>query len=75
MPFVTSHWFLCLFVTALPSETSFRLWDVMICLEPTWIFRASLALFAIMEARSLLEASEIGTAVYVIHPSPSWSPS
>lgn len=65
MPFVTSHWFLCLFVTALPSETAFRLWDLLICLEPAWLFRASLALFAVMEARSLLEATEIGTAVYV----------
>lgn len=57
MPFVTTHWFLCLFVTSLPSETAFRLWDLIICLEPTWLFRATLALFATMEAQSLLEAS------------------
>ena len=66
MPFVTTHWFLCLFVTALPSESAFRLWDLILCLDAAWTFRASLALFAMMEAQDLLETHDLGTAVFVI---------
>ena len=130
MPFVTTQWFLCLFVSSLPSETSFRLvmhstltttpshpirqltrvpscpppladahclhspphpfashpfastrlrraytpphpmlssqWDLIFCHDPTWTFRASLALFATMEAQELLDATDLGSAVFVI---------
>ena len=66
MPFVTTQWFLCLFVSSVPAETAFRVWDLILCHDSTWTFRASLALFAMMEQRELLDASDLATAVFVI---------
>jgi hypothetical protein len=40
MPFVTTHWFLCLFMTALPSESAYRCWDLLLTVDAAWLFRA-----------------------------------
>ena len=66
MPFITTQWFLCLFVSSVPTETAFRLWDLILCHDATWTFRASLALFAIMEQQELLDAPDLATAVFVV---------
>ena len=66
MPFVTTQWFLCLFVSSLPAETAFRLWDLILCHDTCWTFRACLGLCAAMEEQELLDATDLATAVYVI---------
>ena len=66
VPFVTTQWFLCLFLNALPSESCFRVWDLIFCLHPCTIFQVAIALFGSMEEQSLLEATDIGPAVFVI---------
>ena len=66
VPFVTTQWFLCLFLNALPSETCFRVWDLIFCLHPCTIFQVSIALFGSMEEQSLLETTDVGPAVFVI---------
>tara|TARA_B110001469_G_C9458018_1_gene230948 strand:+ start:383 stop:622 length:240 start_codon:yes stop_codon:yes gene_type:complete len=40
VPFVTTQWFLCLFLNALPSESCFRVWDLIFCLHPCTMFQA-----------------------------------
>ena len=66
LSFVTSQWFLCLFLNSLPSEATFRVWDLVFCLHPCWLFQISLALVSVMEQQSLLETNELGPAVYVM---------
>ncbi|KAL1499441.1 hypothetical protein AB1Y20_011645 [Prymnesium parvum] len=66
LSFVTSQWFLCLFLNSLPSETVFRVWDLVFCLHPCWMFKISLALVALMEANFLLDASDLGPAVFIM---------
>ena len=67
VPFVTTQWFLCLFLNALPSESCFRVWDLIFCLHPCTIFQVAIALFGSMEEQSLLEATDIGPAVLATH--------
>ena len=43
VPFVTTQWFLCLFLNALPSESCFRVWDLIFCLHPCTIFQVAIA--------------------------------
>ena len=38
MPFITTQWFLCLFVSSVPAETAFRLWDLILCTTPPGSF-------------------------------------
>eukprot|EP00873_Tetraselmis_striata_P005860 jgi/Tetstr1/426124/TSEL_016452.t1 len=52
---VTSHWFLCLFVNALPLETCLRVWDVLFLeRDATVLFRSGLALVDIF-SKALLK--------------------
>lgn len=56
--FVTSKWFLCLFVTVLEGEALRRVWDVMLCDGIEVVFRVSFAMMwlssdAIVKARSM----------------------
>lgn len=44
---VTRSWFSSLFCTALPAETSVRIWDVLFLEGPKILFRAALALFKV----------------------------
>jgi len=44
-PVVTTRWFMCLFVGALPTETVLRLWDCFLLEGKQIIFRATVALF------------------------------
>jgi hypothetical protein len=66
VPFITTQWFLCLFLNALPSETCFRVWDLIFCLHRCTLFQVSVALFGAMEDHSLLDTSDIGPAVFVV---------
>ena len=44
---VTASWFHSLFCTALPSETTARIWDVLLLEGPKILFRVGLALFKV----------------------------
>lgn len=46
---VTASWFHSLFCTALPSETTARIWDVLLLEGPKILFRVGLALFKMNE--------------------------
>ena len=69
MPFATTQWFLCLFLNAVPPETAFRVWDLILCHHPASLFLAALALLAQCESNSFLEATEVGAAVYLLRSS------
>ena len=69
MPFATTQWFLCLFLNAVPPETAFRVWDLILCHHPASLFLAALALLAQCESNSFLEATEVGDAVYLLRSS------
>ena len=44
-PVVTTRWFMCLFVGALPTETVLRLWDCILLEGKLCLFRATVSLF------------------------------
>lgn len=46
---LTDEWFRCLFVTALPAETTARVWDCLILEGPKVLFRVALALCKMYE--------------------------
>ena len=41
VPFVTTQWFLCLFFNSLPSESAYRVWDLLLALRPSALFPVS----------------------------------
>ncbi|KDD73221.1 hypothetical protein H632_c2411p0 [Helicosporidium sp. ATCC 50920] len=56
---LATDWFLCLFCTTLPAETSTRVWDALFCEGPKVLFRVALALLSAHE-RALLACREVG---------------
>lgn len=56
---LSTDWFLCLFSTALPAETTCRVWDALFCEGPKVLFRVALALLRHAEA-ALLAADNAG---------------
>ncbi|KDD71304.1 hypothetical protein H632_c5342p0, partial [Helicosporidium sp. ATCC 50920] len=68
---VTLHWFLCLFVNALPAESCLRLWDVLFLeAAPVPLFRAALALVDLYSL-PLLETSESSDAYMLLQALPA----
>ena len=63
---LTLHWFLCLFVTSLPTETCLRVWD-LIFLEghPVALFRVALALVDVFNG-ALVETRESSDAYMLL---------
>jgi hypothetical protein len=62
IPSATSAWFLVAFLSSLPTESTFRLWDVLFFeRSPIMIFRSALALFDIY-SHALMETKESGDA-------------
>ncbi|ETO30075.1 hypothetical protein RFI_07045 [Reticulomyxa filosa] len=55
---VTVDWFLCLFVTTLPCETTLRVWDVMFAEGPVVIFKAALSILQLRQS-SILKAQHL----------------
>jgi len=49
LPVATTRWFLCLFVTVVPSETALRIWDTFFLHGTLILFRASLAVLKQLE--------------------------
>ena len=66
IPSATSAWFLVAYVNSLPSESMFRIWDVLFFeRSPVVLFRVALALFDIY-SQALMETSETGDAYALI---------
>jgi hypothetical protein len=55
---LTINWFLCLFVNAVPLETTLRIWDVLFHEGPKILFRFALALLKIHE-KTILRARRV----------------
>eukprot|EP01023_Acetabularia_acetabulum_P054664 TRINITY_DN6194_c0_g1_i3.p2 TRINITY_DN6194_c0_g1~~TRINITY_DN6194_c0_g1_i3.p2 ORF type:complete len:231 (-),score=29.31 TRINITY_DN6194_c0_g1_i3:1279-1875(-) len=49
MSLIATDWFLCLFITSLPSETTARVWDSFFYEGPKVLFRVALAILKIFE--------------------------
>lgn len=62
---VTYSWFLSLFTVCLPSETLFRVWDIMLVDGSITLFRVAYAILA-HAAQSLLAAPTAGTVYDVL---------
>eukprot|EP00891_Asterochloris_glomerata_P005168 jgi/Astpho2/5168/Aster-04752 len=60
MSIIATDWFLCLFSTSLPAETTARVWDALLNEGPKILFRVGLALMRIHE-ESLLAQDNPGT--------------
>ncbi|KAI8112700.1 hypothetical protein M9434_004021 [Picochlorum sp. BPE23] len=56
MTMLATEWFLCLFSTTLPAETTFRIWDALFSEGPKILYRISIALLKLHE--SILLAAE-----------------
>eukprot|EP01136_Pigoraptor_vietnamica_P020847 Opistho-1_new@70311 len=46
---VTTQWFVCLYVDAVPTESVLRIWDSLFCEGPKVLFRIALAIFKVRE--------------------------
>ena len=53
MSLLATEWFLCLYSTSLPSETTARVWDCLLLEGPKILYRIALALFKIHEPMML----------------------
>eukprot|EP01024_Parvocaulis_polyphysoides_P016048 TRINITY_DN1710_c0_g1_i3.p1 TRINITY_DN1710_c0_g1~~TRINITY_DN1710_c0_g1_i3.p1 ORF type:complete len:362 (-),score=35.86 TRINITY_DN1710_c0_g1_i3:260-1345(-) len=49
MSLIATDWFICLFITSLPSETTARVWDAFFNEGPKVLFRVALAILKIFE--------------------------
>ncbi len=59
MTMLATEWFLCLFSTTLPAETTFRIWDALFSEGPKILYRVSIALLKLHEP-ALLAAENSG---------------
>eukprot|EP01116_Phalansterium_solitarium_P019749 TRINITY_DN5628_c0_g2_i3.p1 TRINITY_DN5628_c0_g2~~TRINITY_DN5628_c0_g2_i3.p1 ORF type:complete len:524 (-),score=245.22 TRINITY_DN5628_c0_g2_i3:352-1923(-) len=59
------RWFMCLFITTVPTETAFRIWDSLFLLGPKVLFEVALALLKLNERRLLTFDTEPDAAVFL----------
>ncbi|PRP80913.1 hypothetical protein PROFUN_11354 [Planoprotostelium fungivorum] len=53
----SAQWLMCLFITSVPNETAFRIWDVIFYLGPKVIFEVALSILHLLE-KPLLEMND-----------------
>eukprot|EP01026_Neomeris_dumetosa_P043251 TRINITY_DN3617_c0_g1_i1.p1 TRINITY_DN3617_c0_g1~~TRINITY_DN3617_c0_g1_i1.p1 ORF type:complete len:362 (-),score=17.55 TRINITY_DN3617_c0_g1_i1:429-1514(-) len=63
MSLIATDWFLCIFTTTLPSETTARVWDAFFNEGPKILFRVSLAILKIFE-QELIERNNPGELLH-----------
>eukprot|EP01116_Phalansterium_solitarium_P019748 TRINITY_DN5628_c0_g2_i2.p3 TRINITY_DN5628_c0_g2~~TRINITY_DN5628_c0_g2_i2.p3 ORF type:complete len:131 (-),score=69.93 TRINITY_DN5628_c0_g2_i2:352-744(-) len=56
---------MCLFITTVPTETAFRIWDSLFLLGPKVLFEVALALLKLNERRLLTFDTEPDAAVFL----------
>ncbi|KAK1389116.1 RabGAP/TBC domain-containing family protein [Heracleum sosnowskyi] len=62
---VATEWFLCVFSKSLPSETTFRVWDVLFYEGAKVLFHVALAIFK-MKEEELLVAQHVGDVINIL---------
>jgi Ca2+-binding EF-hand superfamily protein len=60
-----TQWFMCLFITTLPSETAFRVWDCLFFQGQDMLFHVAVAILGIFQ-QELLAARDAGEMAMVL---------
>jgi len=63
---VCTQWFMCLFITSVPNETAFTIWDYMFLVGPKVIFEVALSILKLGQ-KSLLEIKDETEVALFLH--------
>eukprot|EP01117_Protostelium_nocturnum_P009137 TRINITY_DN3271_c0_g1_i7.p1 TRINITY_DN3271_c0_g1~~TRINITY_DN3271_c0_g1_i7.p1 ORF type:complete len:664 (-),score=127.94 TRINITY_DN3271_c0_g1_i7:244-2235(-) len=62
---ICAQWLMCLYITSVPNETAFRMWDVIFYLGPKTIFEVALSIMKIYEKQLLSISDETEIGIFV----------